>query len=187
MEIYGLCRNNTTLPLTQNSGQQHANAGLMNVNKTTKKQEISALANMSTSKSLPWNSLGAIPTRKSCLWEMGRMNNRQSTVHRDLWGKGLACRVIQAECLMNPSIRKQLWTAAKGRIGSKAPQQPSLQLENRFAPLSQDPGSLPHNTDNSTFTQQGKDWKWKTTEKANTRASDFDFQWHCCKGHEKHG
>uniref|UniRef100_A0A3B4WW15 Uncharacterized protein n=1 Tax=Seriola lalandi dorsalis TaxID=1841481 RepID=A0A3B4WW15_SERLL len=37
--------------------------------------------------------------------------------------------------------RTQPWTAAKGRTNNKPPQQPRVQLENRFAPLQQDPGS----------------------------------------------
>ncbi len=39
VEVNGLCGNDTTLPFTQNSGQEHANTRLISTNKTTKKQE----------------------------------------------------------------------------------------------------------------------------------------------------
>lgn len=36
----------------------------------------------------------------------------------------------------------------KGRVGDKPPKQPRVQLENRFTPLLQDPGSLSDDLDN---------------------------------------
>ena len=59
--------------------------------------------------------------------------------------------IIQAEHLVNscPTLsRTEPWTAAKGRRRNKPTQQPSLQLENRFAPLLQDSGSPSDDLDN---------------------------------------
>ncbi len=44
--------------------------------------------------------------------------------------------------------RIQLWTAVKGRTTIKLPQQLSVQLENKFSPLLQDPGSPSDDLDN---------------------------------------
>ena len=69
VEVNGQYGNETTLQMTQISGQEQANRQLIS---TTKKQEAGGYGSKSTS-SPPWNSLGARPKNKSSLpLDMGR-------------------------------------------------------------------------------------------------------------------
>lgn len=54
-EVNGLCRNDSTLPCTHNSGQERANTQLIIINKTSKTQEGCMPDNKSTSRNPPWN------------------------------------------------------------------------------------------------------------------------------------
>ena len=62
VEVNGQYGNETTLLMTQISGQEQANRQLIS---TTKKQEAGGYGSKSIS-SPPWNSLGAKPKHKSC-------------------------------------------------------------------------------------------------------------------------
>lgn len=149
VEVNGLCGNDTTLPLNQHSGQEHANTRLISTIKTTKKQEGCVSGNKSTSGSPPWNSLGARPMSKSFPWEMrGRLTGRaQRSEICD--GTGWPALSSRHSASSTPVLRRtQPRTAAKGRTSNKPPQQPIVQLENRFAPLLQDPASPSDDLDN---------------------------------------
>ena len=63
VEVNGLCGNETTLPLIQNSGDEQANTQLRSTDNTTKKV-VSVHYNKSASNNPPWNCLGAKPKSK---------------------------------------------------------------------------------------------------------------------------
>uniref|UniRef100_A0A8C9XI99 OSK domain-containing protein n=1 Tax=Sander lucioperca TaxID=283035 RepID=A0A8C9XI99_SANLU len=140
LEVNGSCGNDTTLLLTQNNGQKHANTRLTSTCKTTDKQEGCGISNKSTSDSPPWNSFGAKPKSKSFSWK-GRLTGRAQ--HPEICDmNGWPALPSRQSASSTPVLsRTQPWTAAKGRISNKMPpQQLSVQLDNRFAPLLQDPG-----------------------------------------------
>lgn len=64
-EVNGLCGNDNTLPLTQNSGQENANTQLRSSDTAPMKQKGCVLGSNSSSISSPWNALGARPKSKS--------------------------------------------------------------------------------------------------------------------------
>ena len=158
VEVNGLCGNDTTLPWTQSSGQEHANTRLISTTKTTKKQEGCEPDNKSSSGSPPWNSLGAKPKDKSFPGRMGgRLTGRAQ--RSDVTGWPALPR--QNASSTPVSSRTQPWTAVKGRKNNKPPQQPSVRLDNRFAPLLQDPGSPSddlnnHSSSNSRVRKESK-------------------------------
>ncbi|XP_044030151.1 uncharacterized protein LOC122865583 [Siniperca chuatsi] len=119
-----------------------SNTQLISTNKTTEKQEGCVTGNKSTSSSPPWNSLGAKPKSKSFPWEMGGR----------VTGRAQCPEICDATGWLALSSRQnattQPWTAAKGRVSNKPPQQPSVHLQNKFAPLLQDSGSLSDDLDN---------------------------------------
>lgn len=63
-EVNGLCRNNTTVPWSQNSSQEPANTWLISTNNDSMKQEDCALCNKSWNIFLCWNTLRAKPKDK---------------------------------------------------------------------------------------------------------------------------
>ena len=146
LEVNGSCGNDTTLPVTQNNGQKHANTRLTSTSKTTKKQEGCGTDNKSTSGSPPWNSFGAKPKSKSFSWEMGGRLTGRAQRPEICDTTGWPALPPRQSASSTPVLsRTQSWTAAKGKISNKMPpQQLSVQVKNRFAPLLQDPG---HNLD----------------------------------------
>ncbi len=140
VEVNGLCGNDTTFLWSQNSGQEHANTRLISTNKTTKKQEACVLGNKSKSGSPPWNALGAKPKSKSFPWEMGGRVTGRTQRPEICDATGWPALSSRQSASSTPVLgRTQPWTAAKGRVSNKPPQQPSVQQQNRFSPLLQDP------------------------------------------------
>ncbi len=120
----------------------------MNADKTTEKPENPALANKSTSESPPWNSLDAKPKNESHPWETGGRIPARTQRPEICDVTGWPALPSRQNSSSSPvPIRKQPWTAAKGRMSNKPPQQANVQLENWFAPLSQDAGSPSHSLD----------------------------------------
>ncbi|XP_035495616.2 uncharacterized protein LOC118313818 [Scophthalmus maximus] len=144
VEVNGQYGNDTTLPWNQNSGQDNANTRLVS---TTEKREGRAQVNISTN--YLWNSHGARPENKLPHCDMGRQvtGRAQRSEICDATGWPALPSRGSASSTPTPS-RRQPWTAAKGRNINMPPQQPCVQLENRFAPMLQDPGSPPDNRDN---------------------------------------
>ena len=130
MEVNGLCGNETTLPLIQNSGDEQANTQLWSADNTTKKAD-SVHYNKSLNNYPPWNCLGAKPKSKSCLLEVGG---------REIDWPSLPMRQRSSSTPVHG--RKQDWTSVNGKVNNKPPKQPIVKLQNRFAPLSKGSGSL---------------------------------------------
>lgn len=98
---------------------------------------------------LPGTLLGAKPKYKSFYWEMGGRVTGRAQRPEVCDATGWPALSSRQSASSTPVLsRTQPWTAAKGRISNKPPQQPSVQLENRFAPLLQDPGSPSDDLDN---------------------------------------
>ena len=107
------------------------------------------MGNKSTSGSPPWNSLGAKPKSKSFLREMGGRVTGRTQRPEICDATGWPALSSRQSASSTPILgRTHPWTAAKGRTNNKPPQQPTLQLENRFAPLLKDPGSLSDDPEN---------------------------------------
>lgn len=62
VEVNGLCRNDTTVPWSQNSRQEPSNTWLISLDNDATKQEDCALCNKSWNIFPCWNTLGAKPT-----------------------------------------------------------------------------------------------------------------------------
>uniref|UniRef100_A0A667WYM3 SGNH hydrolase-type esterase domain-containing protein n=1 Tax=Myripristis murdjan TaxID=586833 RepID=A0A667WYM3_9TELE len=145
VEVNGLCGNNTTLPWTQSSGHEHANANtwLISTTKALKKQEGQEPDNISASGSPPWNTLGAKPKSKSLPGKMGGRVTGRTQRPEICDATGWPALSKQSASSSTPvHSGTQPWTAAKGRTNNKAPQQPSMRLENRFSPLLRLQGKL---------------------------------------------
>ena len=152
LEVNGQYGNETTLPMTQISGQEQANSQLIS---TTKKQEAGVLDSKSTS-SPPWYSLGAKPKHKTC---------RDKSLPSDM-GKRLTGRIQHSKTVdeaewpalpLHGSVsstpvprRKQPWTVATTKSKSKPPQDTGILLENRYVPLLQDLDSPKASSSSST-------------------------------------
>nr|XP_040025023.1 uncharacterized protein LOC120812889 [Gasterosteus aculeatus aculeatus] len=139
VEANGPCGNNTTLAMTQNSGQEHARTQLTSNDGTMKKLEDSVQGNKSTSDNPPWTTLGAKPKRRPDKGE--RITGR--TQRPDI------CDLADWPALPSrhnasstPVLRrtKQRTTEKRGTT-KEPPQQTGVNLQNRFAPLLQDHGS----------------------------------------------
>uniref|UniRef100_A0A3Q2EBE6 SGNH hydrolase-type esterase domain-containing protein n=1 Tax=Cyprinodon variegatus TaxID=28743 RepID=A0A3Q2EBE6_CYPVA len=125
VEVNGLCGNETTLPATQNSRVERANTRLKGKDNTTQKKAASVSNNNKSSSDNPhWNRLGAKPKSKSCLLEKGECEADRANVCNEAdWPPPTATR--DKKIIHRP--QKQL----------------IVKLQNRFAVLSEDPGSLP--------------------------------------------
>ena len=148
VEVNGICGNDSTLPLTQNDG--HAMTQLTSYH-ATKKQEECEPGNKSTGGSPPWNSLGAKPKSKSSPWgKGGRITGRtqRPEICEATGWPALSSR--QSASSTPVASRTQPWITAKGRTSSKPPQQPTVQLDNRYSPLSQDARAPSDDLDNLT-------------------------------------
>jgi len=152
VEVNGLwCGNNTTLPVLQDNGKGYANPQLVSSYKVSKEQEGCVLGNKSTSGSPPWNSLGAKPKSKSFPWDLGgRITGRAQ--------RSEICDATGWPALLSPRksasstpihTRKQPWTAAKGRTTNNPPKPPSVPIQNRYAPLTENRRSLSDNLSSS--------------------------------------
>ena len=132
------------LTWTQNDGQQkNANTWLISTKKTTKKQEGCLSGSYSVSSSPLWNALGAKPKNKSFPWEMGGRVIARAKHPEICDATGWPALPSRQSAWSTPELsRTQPWIAAKGRTSNKPPQQPSVQLENRFTLLLQDPKLL---------------------------------------------
>ncbi|XP_070830742.1 biliverdin reductase A isoform X3 [Chaetodon trifascialis] len=148
-EVNGLCGNDSTLPLTQNSGLENANIQLISSDTAPSKLKGCVLGNKSASISPPWNALGAKPKSKSA--DMGRRPTGRTQ-------RPEICDVTGWPALTSYSTpvqsKTQPWIKAKGKLSNKAPKPASVQLQNRFAPLLQDPGSPTENLDNFSDSQR---------------------------------
>lgn len=150
VEVNGLYGNDSTLPLTLNDGHEHAMSQLTSYH-ATEKQEDRELGNKSTGGSPPWNSLGAKPKSESFPWgKGGQVTGR--TQHPEICDASgwPALPTRQSSSSTPVASRTQPWTSAKGRASRKPPQRPSVKLDNRYAPLSQDARSPSDDLDNLT-------------------------------------
>lgn len=118
------------------------------------------IINKSTSISPPWNSLGA--KSKSYSLGKGRTSNKRRAPC-NVWEGRLAC--IITSCAEQDG--RQPWTTAKGGT-SNNPLQPRVQLESRFAPVMQDPGSPPADLDNLSSPRDRVRTESKSTKKQAT-------------------
>ena len=128
VEVNGSYGNDTTLPVTQNNGQKHANTRLTSTSKTTMKQEGCGTDNKSTRGSPPWNSFGAKPKSKSFSWEMGGRLTGRTQRPEICDTTGWPALPSRQSASSTPVLsRTQPWTAAKGKISNKMlPQQLSV-------------------------------------------------------------
>ncbi|XP_061915766.1 uncharacterized protein LOC133658135 [Entelurus aequoreus] len=146
LEVNGQCGNNTTLALlsTENTGQHHATTQLTSNNEATKKREVPVEGNKSTSENPPWNTLGAKPKRRPPPCDKGEWisGRTQRPDISDLTGWPALPSSARHTASSTPLPRRtQQRTAEKRRTTNKPPQQASVQLKNRFAPLLMDNGS----------------------------------------------
>lgn len=145
-EVNGPGGNDTTLPFAQVSGQELANTRLMSTDKATMKEVGSVPFNKSSSRSPPWNHLGAKPKNKSFPWIMGgRLTGRaqRAEVCDETGWPALPPR--QSASSTPVPGRTQPWKTVKGRISNKPPKQSSIELRNRYSPLTKDPEFLSDN------------------------------------------
>uniref|UniRef100_A0A7N8X2I0 Uncharacterized protein n=1 Tax=Mastacembelus armatus TaxID=205130 RepID=A0A7N8X2I0_9TELE len=146
VEINGLSgKEDTTLPLYHRSRQEHASIQITSTNKT-KQQEGCVRVNKTTGISPPWNALGAKPKTKS-----GQATGRTQRPE--------ICDATGWPALPSSSTpvqtKAQPWITAKGKRSNKTPKKLTVQLQNRFAPLLQDPGSSSDHLDNPPHPQRG--------------------------------
>ncbi|XP_061895699.1 uncharacterized protein grxcr1a isoform X1 [Entelurus aequoreus] len=146
LEVNGQCGYNTTLALlsTENTGQHHATTQLTSNNEATKKREVPVEGNKSTSENPPWNTLGAKPKRRPPPCDKGEWisGRTQRPDISDLTGWPALPSSARHTASSTPLPRRtQQRTAEKRRTTNKPPQQASVQLKNRFAPLLMDNGS----------------------------------------------
>uniref|UniRef100_A0A3Q3SCN1 SGNH hydrolase-type esterase domain-containing protein n=1 Tax=Mastacembelus armatus TaxID=205130 RepID=A0A3Q3SCN1_9TELE len=144
VEINGLSgKEDTTLPLYHSSRQEHASIQTTSTNKT-EQQEGCVRVNKTTGISPPWNALGAKPKTKS-----GQATGRTQRPE--------ICDATGWPALPSSSTpvqrKAQPWITAKGKRSNKTPKKLTVQLQNRFAPLLQDPRS--DHLDNPPHPQRG--------------------------------
>ncbi|CAI5671443.1 unnamed protein product [Oreochromis niloticus] len=99
----------------------------------------------SSSDNPPLDCLGAKPRHKSCLLEGGgRITGRaqRAEISETDW-PSLPMR--QRSSSTPVYGRKQDWTTVNRKVNNKPPKQLNVKLQNRFAPLSKDPGSISDN------------------------------------------
>uniref|UniRef100_A0A0F8ASY6 Uncharacterized protein n=1 Tax=Larimichthys crocea TaxID=215358 RepID=A0A0F8ASY6_LARCR len=139
VEVNGQCGNETTLPLPQNSEKKQANRKLIS---TTKMQQEPGV-NGTKSTTPFWNSLGAKPRHhKLPPSDMGRRltgRTQHPETHDDTEWPALPSNRNSSSTPLPK--RKQRWTGSTTKTKSKSPQDTGILLENRFAPLSQNPDS----------------------------------------------
>uniref|UniRef100_A0A668RNZ4 Uncharacterized protein n=1 Tax=Oreochromis aureus TaxID=47969 RepID=A0A668RNZ4_OREAU len=101
--------------------------------------------NKSPSHNPPLDCLGAKPRHKSCLPEGGgRITGmaQRAEISETNWPS----RPMRQRSSSTPVYgRKQDWTTVNRKINNKPPKQLNVKLQNRFAPLSKDPGSISDN------------------------------------------
>ncbi|KAM4539925.1 uncharacterized protein PAE49_020669 [Odontesthes bonariensis] len=127
----------TTLPVSQNTEREQANRKLTGTTET--RQEPGVNGKYSTSP--PWNSLGAKPKHyKSPPSDVGRRlsgRTQHLETHNDSEWPALSHRNVSTPILK----KKQRWTETTTKTRSKLLQDTGILLENRFAPLYQNPDS----------------------------------------------
>ncbi|CAI5683025.1 unnamed protein product, partial [Oreochromis niloticus] len=99
----------------------------------------------SSSDNPPLDCLGAKPRHKSCLLEGGgRITGRaqRAEISETDW-PSLPTR--QRSSSTPVYGRKQDWTTVNRKVNNKPPKQLNVKLQNRFTPLSKDPGSISDN------------------------------------------
>ncbi|KAM4592398.1 uncharacterized protein PAE49_010282 [Odontesthes bonariensis] len=137
VEINGQYGNETTLPVSQNTEREQANRKLTGTTET--RQEPGVNGKYSTSP--PWNSLGAKPKHyKSPPSDVGRRlsgRTQHLETHNDSEWPALSHRNVSTPI----PKKKPRWTETTTKTRSKLPQDTGILLENRFAPLSQNPDS----------------------------------------------
>lgn len=126
VEVNGLCGNEITLPVTQNSGDKQANTRLKGKDNMTKHEAACVSKNKPSSDNSPWNSLGAKPKSKSCSQEKGGHGADRATISEADWPSPAVTR--------NKTVNK--------KASYRPPKQQNVKLQNRFAALSEDPRSL---------------------------------------------
>lgn len=101
--------------------------------------------NKSSSDNPPLDYLGAKPRHKSCFLEGGgRITGRaQRAEISETDRPSLSTRQRSSPTPVYGS--KQDWTTVNRKVNNKPPKQLNVKLQNRFAPLSKDPGFLSDN------------------------------------------
>ena len=148
-EVNGLCGNESTMPLTQNSGQENANTELISYDTAPTKEKGCVLGSNPSSISPPWNALGARPRSKSP--DMGR--RLTGRIQHPEISDATGWPALSSSSTPMQS-KTQPWTKAKGKKSNNAPKPPGVKTQNRFAPLLQDPGFPTEDLDNFTDSQR---------------------------------
>ncbi|XP_034536948.1 uncharacterized protein LOC117811039 [Notolabrus celidotus] len=135
VEVNGLCGNDATLPWGQSSRHVPANTRLVSPNNDTPKQEDCAVGTS-------WNTLGARPKDKTFPTDMRERITGRAQRPEICDAPGWSALSSRRSAASTPlPRRKQPWTAVKATSKSKPVKETKIHLENRFAPLSQDPDS----------------------------------------------